>query len=97
MQDHYYQPLYTLIGAGVRRLKDAHRLAQNVMPLNAKWVQDYAATVNPKECYVQTAQGDVIQYEYLIIAVGINNDYSKVTIYCCNNIIAGLSHVAQLC
>ncbi|KAG6452123.1 sulfide:quinone oxidoreductase, mitochondrial [Manduca sexta] len=76
--EHYYQPLFTLVGAGVKRVAQTRRSAQSVLPQNAKWVQDAAASVNARDNCVTTAQGHVIKYEYIVIAVGVENDYAKV-------------------
>ncbi|XP_013143740.1 PREDICTED: uncharacterized protein LOC106107436 [Papilio polytes] len=75
---HYYQPLFTLVGAGVKPVSATCRSEESVLPAGAKWLQDSAQTIDAENCRVTTANGDVINYEYIVIAVGLNNDYSKV-------------------
>ncbi|XP_063897409.1 uncharacterized protein LOC110372031 [Helicoverpa armigera] len=77
-KDHYYQPLWTLVGAGVGTVAETRRAEESVLPNNCRWLQDSANSVLPHENKVITSQGDVINYEYLIIAVGLINDYEKV-------------------
>ncbi|XP_028162583.1 sulfide:quinone oxidoreductase, mitochondrial-like [Ostrinia furnacalis] len=76
--DHYYQPLWTLVGAGVKTIGDTRRQEESVLPSNAKWIKDRAVSIDPQKGVVQTKGGDEIQYEYVVIAVGLQNDYDKV-------------------
>ncbi|XP_004932579.1 sulfide:quinone oxidoreductase, mitochondrial isoform X1 [Bombyx mori] len=76
--DHYYQPLFTLVGAGVKRVSDTRRSAQSVLPKAAKWLRDSAETINAKANVVTTKDGHVINYEYIVIAVGLKSDYNKI-------------------
>ncbi|KAF9823283.1 hypothetical protein SFRURICE_019092, partial [Spodoptera frugiperda] len=78
MKDHYYQPLFTLAGAGIVTLNQSRRLEENVLPKKAKWIQDFAQCIMPDRNKVMTANGHCIDYEYLIVAAGMNNDYDKV-------------------
>lgn len=76
--DHYYQPLFTLVGAGVFKVDETRRLEQSVLPEKAVWVRDYAECIDAKRNFVKTKQGDIINYEYIVISVGLNNDFCKV-------------------
>ncbi|KPJ12695.1 Sulfide:quinone oxidoreductase, mitochondrial [Papilio machaon] len=75
---HYYQPLFTLVGAGVKPVSATCRSEKSVLPAAAKWIRDSAQSIDADNCHVTTVNGDVINYEYIVIAVGLNNDYSKV-------------------
>lgn len=70
--------MFTLVGAGVKPVSATCRSEESVLPAGAKWLQDSAQTIDAENCRVTTANGDVINYEYIVIAVGLNNDYSKV-------------------
>ncbi|XP_059051520.1 uncharacterized protein LOC131846275 [Achroia grisella] len=76
--DHYYQPLFTLVGAGVTKVADTRKLEGSVLPTNAKWIKDSADCIDPEKGFVTTREGHVINYEYIVIAVGLQNDYAKV-------------------
>ncbi|CAH2231997.1 jg4057 [Pararge aegeria aegeria] len=76
--DHYYQPLFTLVGAGVTSLSATRRQARSVLPSAAKWIQDSALSIDPKKSVLTTTKGDTVSYEYLVVAVGLINDYGKV-------------------
>ncbi|XP_068631972.1 uncharacterized protein Sqor [Battus philenor] len=75
---HYYQPLFTLVGAGVKPVSVTCRSERSVLPSAATWIQDSAKSIDAEKCRVTTSRGDVINYEYIVIAVGLKNDYSKV-------------------
>lgn len=66
------------MGAGVKKVSDTHQFAHAVLPAKARWVKDYAETVDPRANKVTTREGHVIDYEYIIIAVGLNCDYGAV-------------------
>ncbi|CAK1596477.1 unnamed protein product [Parnassius mnemosyne] len=75
---HYYQPLFTLVGAGVKPVSATCRSEKSVLPSAATWIQDAAESIDAEKCSVKTVKGDVINYEYIVIAVGLKNDYCKV-------------------
>ncbi|XP_050684346.1 sulfide:quinone oxidoreductase, mitochondrial [Leptidea sinapis] len=76
--DHYYQPLFTLVGAGVTSVAATRRDAASVLPSNAVWIQDSAKSIKPSQNVVITSRGDEISYEYAVIAAGLKNDYDKI-------------------
>lgn len=75
---HYYQPMFTLIGGGIKTLKDSWRPMSKVLPTLAKWVQDSAAKFDPANNTVYTAKGDKIEYDFLLVATGLQLNYDKV-------------------
>ncbi|KAJ2939745.1 hypothetical protein O0L34_g17936 [Tuta absoluta] len=75
---HYYQPLWTLVGAGVKTLEQTRRSMKAVLPKGPLWLQDYAETIVPENNQVRTRYGDIINYEYIIIAAGLVYDYNRV-------------------
>lgn len=77
-KEHYYQPLFTIIGGGMKTLSDSVRSMKSVLPDKAKWIQDEAVQFNPAANEVITKQGHKITYDFLVIAVGMQLDYDKV-------------------
>lgn len=75
---HYYQPMFTLIGGGIKQLSDAGKPMSKVLPKNATWLKDEVVEFNPSQNSVQTKNGDVVNYDFLLIASGINPAYEKV-------------------
>ncbi|RPJ94102.1 NAD(P)/FAD-dependent oxidoreductase [Rummeliibacillus sp. TYF005] len=68
---HYYQPIWTLIGAGVAKKEDSGREMSSVIPKGAVWIQQSADGFKPEDHEVLLKDGTVIKYEYLVVAAGI--------------------------
>ena len=75
---HYYQPLWTLVGGGIVSKKITERPEASVIPRGVKWVQDYAAEFLPDENAVITGNGTRIDYDFLVVAPGIQLDWDKI-------------------
>ncbi|MBC8757733.1 NAD(P)/FAD-dependent oxidoreductase, partial [Kordia sp. YSTF-M3] len=75
---HWYQPAWTLVGAGTYNYNKTQRPMKSVMPKNADWIKDKAVSFDPDTNTVATAKNGVISYEYLIVAPGLKLDPSKV-------------------
>lgn len=76
--EHYYQPMFTLIGGGMKELSQSRRSMGSVLPAKAKWIKDSAVQFDPDANEVITKQGHVINYDILVIAVGLQLNYDKV-------------------
>ena len=75
---HYYQPAWTLVGAGVFDIKKTIRTEASVIPHHVKWIKEAAAFFHPQENAVITAEGNRYTYDYLIVAPGIQLNWSDV-------------------
>jgi sulfide:quinone oxidoreductase len=75
---HYYQPLWTLVGAGVFPKQQSEREESAFIPKGADWIQDYVAELQPEQNCVVTRDGRRITYDYLVIALGIQVDWNKI-------------------
>lgn len=76
--DHYYQPLFTLVGGGMKKTRDAHRSMKSVLPSSAKWIKDSAVQFDPDNNTVYTDDGDKIEYEILVIGMGLKLNYDQI-------------------
>ena len=75
---HYYQPAWTLVGAGVFNVDKTIRREATVIPKNVKWIKDAAAFFRPEENKVITTEGNTYTYEYLVVAPGIQLNWDGV-------------------
>ncbi len=75
---HYYQPLWTLVGAGEARIEDTVRDEADYIPKGVTWIQDWAEEVDPVAKVVGTRGGKRIGYDFLVVAPGIQLDWDKV-------------------
>jgi sulfide:quinone oxidoreductase len=73
---HYYQPAWTLVGAGTFDMKKTIRNQADYIPKGVDWIQDKATKMDPDNRVVETAQSGAFAYEYLVVAPGLVNDYS---------------------
>lgn len=77
-EKHYYQPLFTLVGAGESRIEDTVRDEASVIPRGVKWIRDWAEDVDPVRKEVRTRGGLRLGYDFLVVAPGIQLDWDKV-------------------
>ena len=75
---HYYQPAWTLVGAGTFDFNKTARPMASVIPKGVTWVKDKATGFDPEKNIVHTATKGDITYEYLVVAPGLSYDYSLV-------------------
>jgi sulfide:quinone oxidoreductase len=75
---HYYQPLWTLVGAGVFPKQASERNEVDFIPKGATWVREAVAEFRPDENLVTTREGKAIEYDFLVVAPGIQIDWTKV-------------------
>jgi len=75
---HYYQPLFTLIGGGMRTLSESNRPTKSVLPKNINWIQDKVKSFNPKDNSITTSNGDTINYNYMVVSMGLQLNYDKI-------------------
>lgn len=77
-EDHYYQPLWTLVGGGAAKLEDSHRKQETLIPKGTTWLKESVAHFDPENNEVRTAEGTVIQYEYLVVTAGIHIKWDQI-------------------
>ena len=68
---HYYQPLFTLVGAGVVPLSRSARNEVDLVPQGVAWIRDAVAAIDPSERLVQTESGARIHYDVLVLCPGV--------------------------
>lgn len=71
---HYYQPAWTLVGAGTYDMSKTARPMSSVMPKGATWIKDKATTFDPEKNTVNTEQNGAITYDYLVVSPGLQMD-----------------------
>jgi sulfide:quinone oxidoreductase len=68
---HYYQPLWTLVGAGLARFEETDRAMGDLIPPGVAWRQGEVARVAPARREVLLADGAALPYDALVVAPGI--------------------------
>jgi len=77
-EDHYYQPFWTLVGAGVVSKEASRRREQDVIPAGATWIRDSVAGFDPAASLVTLASGERVSYRYLVVAIGLALNWSAI-------------------
>ncbi|MFY9327370.1 MAG: FAD/NAD(P)-binding oxidoreductase [Georgfuchsia sp.] len=75
---HYYQPFWTLAGAGVVGREKSERPTSGLIPNGAKWIQDAVTEFNPAANRLKVQSGKEISYDYLVVAPGLQIDWHKI-------------------
>lgn len=70
-ETHYYQPAWTLVGAGDFEFEKTARSMADLIPKGTAWIKDRASGFSPEENTVHTEQSGDISYDYLVVAPGL--------------------------
>jgi sulfide:quinone oxidoreductase len=75
---HYYQPLWTLVGAGLATFEETDRPMQALIPSGVHWLQAEVARVDPVARAVSLTDGRVVSYDALVVTPGIRLAFEEV-------------------
>ena len=75
---HYYQPLWSLVGGGIKPVSQSVRAMDTIFPKTAKWVHKAAKVIDPDHNTVTLSDGSTMKYDYLVVSAGLESDFSKV-------------------
>jgi sulfide:quinone oxidoreductase len=75
---HYYQPLWTLVGAGLSQVSTTEHTESSVMPAKATWIRTAATAVDPEANTVTCADGASYGYDVLVVCPGIQLDWGRI-------------------
>lgn len=75
---HYYQPAWTLVGAGEFDVAKTERDMVDCIPTGVTWLKAAATAFNPEKNSVQTDYLGEIKYQQLIVAAGLKMDWQVI-------------------
>ncbi len=75
---HYYQPLWTLVGAGVSSLKSSRKDMESVIPEGANWIKQAVSSFQPENNSVILGDNTVVYYDFLVVAPGLQINWSSI-------------------
>ncbi len=75
---HYYQPAWTLVGAGAYDFDKTVRPMKDLIPEGCTWIKQAVISVSPQKNSIQLDNGEVLEYDFLIVACGLVNDLSLI-------------------
>ncbi len=75
---HYYQPGWTLVGAGVFSAEQTSRQMASLIPRGVHWIKAAVAAFEPEQNAVLLEGGRVIRYRTLIVCPGLKLDWEAI-------------------
>jgi len=75
---HYYQPGWTLVGAGVFDPQQTAKTMASLIPRGVRWIKSAVAAFEPKDDAVILDGCRVVKYKRLIVCPGLKLDWHKV-------------------
>ena len=77
-ETHDYQPLWTLVGAGVLPKESARRRERDLIPKGVEWIREAVTAFDPDSHAVVISSGRRLQYDALVVCAGLQLDWHKV-------------------
>ncbi|MDN2568303.1 NAD(P)/FAD-dependent oxidoreductase [Aquibium sp. A9E412] len=75
---HYYQPGFTLVGAGLKPASYVVSGTASYVPRGAEWLEEAVAEIDADGNRVVTASGRQVPYDFLVVATGLTLDYGAI-------------------
>ena len=75
---HYYQPAWTLVGAGEFDVSKTVRPMADCIPAGVTWLQTAATEFQPEQKQVLTDKLGAIQYQQLVVATGLKLNWASI-------------------
>lgn len=75
---HYYQPAWTLVGAGTFNIRETERLEAYYIPKGATWIKKYCSSFQPEQNQITLQDNTTISYDYLVVCPGIQLDWESI-------------------
>lgn len=77
-EKHYYQPAWTLVGAGVFNILKTVKNEADVMSKGVTWLKKKATGFNAEHNKVLLEGDEEVRYEYLVVAPGIQLNWKEI-------------------
>lgn len=77
-KEHFYQPGFTLVAAGIKPDNYVVTATADYLPQGVEWVQASAAEIDPEARKVVTTDGKTIAYDFLVVTTGLKLDYAAI-------------------
>lgn len=74
-ETHHYQPGWTMVASGVWPADKTMRPNAQFVPQGINWLREHAASVDAQKRRVELANGEAVDYDYLVVATGLQLNY----------------------
>ena len=75
---HYYQPAFTLVGAGAFKFAHTQRPEAKLIPAHVEWIKERVTGFEPEQNRIKLSSGSTLAYDYLIVCPGLELDWDKI-------------------
>ena len=76
--EHYYQPIWTLVGGGVFPKEVSQKDTATLIPERCDWIKDSATGFDPEQNTVTTKLNGDLSYSYLVVAAGLKINWTGI-------------------
>jgi sulfide:quinone oxidoreductase len=77
-EKHYYQPAWTLVGAGTFDIRKTEREEAGFIPRGVTWIKEKCASFQPDQNQVTLQSGNTVTYNYLVVCPGIQINWNGI-------------------
>jgi len=77
-ETHYYQPGWTLVGAGVFARTQTERPEKRLIPKGVTWLKAQAVGLRPDDNLVHLSDGRSVRYSWLVMCPGLKLDWDRI-------------------
>lgn len=77
-ESHFYQPLWTIAGAGLMSKFDSEKKQKDIIPNGVTWIKEKVISIDPLSLKVSLSNNIVVGYDFLVIATGLKLDWEKI-------------------
>lgn len=77
-EKHYYQPAWTMVGGGFYDINDTVKDEAEVMPEGVHWIKEAVVSFQPEQNAITLNSCTQINYDYLIVAPGIQLNWNEI-------------------
>lgn len=75
---HYYQPMWTLVGAGDAQKSDTARPMGSLIPKGVEWIKSKVASIESEVRQVKLIDGVTVGFDFLVVAPGLKLNWDKI-------------------
>lgn len=75
---HYYQPAFTLVGAGAFKFDSTRRPEAKLIPPGVEWVRERVTGFEPEQNRVKLDSGSTLAYDYLVVCPGLELNWDRI-------------------
>ncbi|WP_147476519.1 FAD/NAD(P)-binding oxidoreductase, partial [Pseudomonas coronafaciens] len=75
---HYYQPGWTMVGAGIFEAQSTARSMVSLIPKGVQWIKAAVASFEPQANALTLEDGSTIGYQQLVVCPGLKLDWAAI-------------------